>query len=103
MFIGLSILSSESEKIKMSNQIESEQATDTEVASGSACSDCYHILNKDHDLDKCYGLDFNGTSWVACKCIKFASEFSIKVSIYENPNPETSSEGRIIPQFKKVS
>lgn len=101
----------------MLNQEEktaSRLGTDNEVANGLACSDCRHILNEDHDEDKCYGLDFNETAWISCKCIKFKSGFDIKVIIYEDPSkkakPESASSSSkpnlqktFIPTFKKVS
>ncbi len=91
----------------MTESIESEQGTDQEIATGLACSDCSHVLNKDHTLDNCYGLSFDGTIWIACKCKRFKSSFSIKTNVYENTIKETRESRRenesFIPTFKKVS
>lgn len=74
------------------NQTESRLGNDQEVAQGIACSDCRHILNEDHDENNCYGLDFNGSAWVACKCKRFKSGFDIKVAIYESTSKKAQQQ-----------
>lgn len=101
--------------------IASNLGTDQEVANGLACSDCRHILNDEHEENTCYGLVFNGTVWISCKCKRFKSGFDIKIDIYESSTKENRKETEskpkksitnsssnnlqktIIPTFKKVS
>jgi hypothetical protein len=99
----------------LEEKIASRLGTDNEVANGLACSDCRHILNEDHNLENCYGLDFDGSSWISCKCKRFKSGFDIKVDIYEDSSKKTKPESNsskvsngnlqktFIPTFKKIS
>lgn len=42
---------------------------------------CSHTLSE-HTLGKCYGLDFNGTVWIACNCTNIVSVlFEIKFHV----------------------
>lgn len=60
----------------------SERKTNQEILNKTACSSCFH--NKDeHDSgkNKCYALDFDGSSYSACRCQNFRSEYKISVKV----------------------
>lgn len=66
----------------------SERKQNQDVLNKAACSNCYHDI-EEHDFSsgkgsKCYALDYDGSSYSACKCQNFRSEFKIAVKVPAN-------------------
>lgn len=53
---------------------------------------CGHSISEEHELGKCFALDFNGAIYIACDCrnIRVAS-YSIGVDINESPNENSDT------------
>lgn len=50
------------------SQIVSEKIESSEdILSGDFCI-CGHLIEGEHILGKCFGLDFNETVWIGCRC-----------------------------------
>ena len=63
----------------------SERKTNEEILNKTACSYCFHDKSEHDDgKGKCYALDFDGSSYSACKCQNFRSEFKIAVKVPAN-------------------
>lgn len=60
--------------------IASEIRTNQDVLNKTACANCLHDAIE-HDKYKCYGLDFNGTTYSSCQCKKLSFEYKIKVAV----------------------
>lgn len=51
-----------------------------DIMNKKACSNCLHSANE-HGEGKCYGLDYNGTVYSACKCKNLSFELKIRVNV----------------------
>lgn len=60
--------------------IASETLQDQDVIRKNACSNCFHSI-KEHEKDKCYALDFDGTTYSACRCTKLTFEYKIRLKV----------------------
>ena len=58
----------------------SEKRNNQEVLNKQACSNCFHDANE-HRLDKCFALEYDGTSYYACKCTKLKFEYKIILNV----------------------
>jgi hypothetical protein len=58
----------------------SERRSNQEVLNRTACSNCLHDA-EEHDNYKCYALDYDGTTYFACKCTKLKFEFKITLNV----------------------
>lgn len=64
--------------------ITTERKSNAEVLNKLACSNCYHSIDE-HD-GKCFGLEYDGTTYSACRCTQFKSEFKIVLSVPDDDN-----------------
>ena len=60
--------------------IISEQLEYKDIMSKKACANCLHST-KEHELSKCYGLDFDGNTYSSCKCTNLSFEFKIRFTV----------------------
>lgn len=66
---------------------------------------CYHSLDEEHLIDKCYALDYNGTTYSACPCTKpkilpFRLTFKIEIP-NEHISVNASSESKTTKPTKR--
>lgn len=69
----------------------SERKTNQEVLNKTACSNCYHSVDE-HEETKCFALDYDGSTYSACKCTQLKFEFKIALTIQNGNQDERDNK-----------
>ena len=60
--------------------VTSEKFDFQSVMNKKACANCFHSV-EEHDISKCYALDFDGNTYQSCKCTNLSFELKIRVNV----------------------